>query len=115
MKHHLLTYALAPDYLDRRPQFRDEHLALARAAVDRGELLLGGMVEGAEEAVLLFAGEGPGVAEAVAAGDPYVRNGLVTAWRVREWVTVVGEGAASPVAESGPHDQAGGRPGCVTG
>lgn len=30
--------------------------------------------------------------------DPYVRNGLVKTWRVREWTTVVGEGAATPVA-----------------
>jgi hypothetical protein len=27
-----LTYDLVDDYLDRRPQFRDEHLALARVA-----------------------------------------------------------------------------------
>jgi len=45
--------------------------------------------------VLLFAGDGAGAAEAFARADPYVRNGLVTAWRVREWVTVVGEGAAT--------------------
>ena len=97
MKHYLLTYALAPDYLARRPEFRDAHLALARAAVDRGELLLGGMVEGAEEALLLFAGEDAGAAEAFAGSDPYVANSLVRAWRVREWVTVVGRGAAAPI------------------
>jgi uncharacterized protein YciI len=102
MKHFLLGYALAPDYLDRRPAFRVEHLALARAAVARGELLLGGAVlslsqGSAEEAVLLFAGEDATAAEAFARADPYVANGLVTAWRVREWVTVVGAGAAAPV------------------
>jgi uncharacterized protein YciI len=97
MKHFLLTYTLAPDYLERRPAFRDEHLALARAAVERGELLLGGALDPADEAMLLFAGEDPGVAEAFAKADPYVTNGLVTAWRVREWLTVVGEGAANPV------------------
>ena len=97
MKHFLLTYALAPDYLERRPAFRDEHLALARAAVDRGELRLGGALDPAEEAVLLFAGDDASAAEAFARADPYVANGLVTAWRVREWATVVGEGAARPV------------------
>ena len=97
MKHFLLTYTLAPDYLDRRPAFRGAHLALARAAVERGELLLGGALEGAEEAMLLFAGEDASAAEAFPKGDPYVLNGLVVAWRVREWVTVVGEGAAAPV------------------
>jgi uncharacterized protein YciI len=97
VKHYLLTYTLAPDYLERRPAFRDEHLALARAAVERGELLLGGALDPAEEAMLLFAGEDTGVAEAFAEADPYVANGLVTAWRVREWLTVVGGGAANPV------------------
>ena len=97
MKDFLLTYTLAPDYLERRPAFREEHLALARAAVARGELLLGGALNPPEEAMLLFAGEDTGAAEAFARGDPYVANGLVKAWRVREWLTVVGEGAANPV------------------
>ena len=102
MKHFLLTYTLAPDYLDRRPSFRADHLALAQAAVARGELLLGGAVAGLgdeapDEAQLLFAGEGPAAAEAFAHRDPYVANGLVERWRVREWVTVVGESAARPI------------------
>jgi uncharacterized protein len=97
MKHFLLTFALAPDYLQRRPEFRAEHLALARAAAARGELLLGGALVPAEEAMLLFRGEDAGVAEGFARADPYVTGGLVTAWRVREWLTVVGEAAASPV------------------
>lgn len=97
MKHFLLTYTLAPDYLERRPALRNEHLALARAAVERGELLLGGALDPADEAMLLFAGEDASAAEAFAKADPYVANGLVTAWRVREWLTVVGEGAANPV------------------
>jgi uncharacterized protein len=97
MKHFLLAYTLAADYLARRTQFREAHLALARAAADRGELLLGGMVEGAQEALLLFVGEDAGRAEAFAGADPYVLNGLVEGWRVREWVTVVGGGAAAPI------------------
>lgn len=102
MKHFLLTYTLAPDYLARRPEFRAEHLALAQAAVARGELQLGGAVAGLngeapEEAQLLFAGEDATAAEAFARADPYVANRLVAHWRVREWVTVVGERAAQPV------------------
>ena len=97
MRHYLLTYTLASDYLARRPEFRAVHLALAKAAVARGELLLGGALDPPEEAMLLFTGEGPEVAEAFARADPYVINGLVPAWRVREWTTVVGEGAAQPV------------------
>jgi uncharacterized protein YciI len=97
VKHFLLTYTLAPDYLARRPEFRAAHLAHARAAVDRGELLLGGALDPPEEAVLLFGGNSAEAAEAFARADPYVTNGLVTAWRVRVWTTVVGEGAAQPV------------------
>ena len=97
MKHFLLTYTLAPDYLERRAALRAEHLGYARDAVARGELVLGGALDPPEEAVLLFAGEDAAVAEAFARGDPYVVNGLVTAWRVREWTTVVGEGAARPI------------------
>jgi uncharacterized protein YciI len=102
MKHFLLSYTLAPDYLERRPQFRADHLALAQAAVARGELLLGGAVgglrgEAPEEAQLLFAGEDAGPAEAFARADPYVTSGIVVAWRVRQWVTVVGAGASQPV------------------
>ena len=102
MKHFLLTYSLAPDYLERRPAFRAEHLDRAQAAAARHELLLGGAVfDGGggvpEEAQLLFAGDTPETAEAFARGDPYVTNGLVLAWRVREWITVVGDGASQPV------------------
>jgi uncharacterized protein YciI len=104
MKHFLLTYTLADDYLERRPAFRAEHLALAQAAAERGELLLGGAVAGLggeapEEAQLLFAGDDACGAEAFARADPYVTNGLVGDWRVREWITVVGEQAASPVRQ----------------
>lgn len=98
MAHYLLIYDFAADYLERRQGFRIEHLALARAAAARGELVLGGAVEDPlDTGMLLFAGEGPQAAEAFARVDPYVANGVVTAWRVRRWRTVVGEGAAEPV------------------
>jgi len=44
--------------------------------------------------VLLFRGDSARVAEQFAENDPYVLNGLVTRWRVREWTTVVGTGVA---------------------
>jgi uncharacterized protein YciI len=97
VKHFLLTYTLAPDYLARRPEFREAHLGLAWAASACGELVLGGAVDGGEQALLLFAGEDAGAAEAFARSDPYVANGLVLDWRVREWLTVVGEDASNPV------------------
>ncbi|HEX6288358.1 MAG TPA: YciI-like protein [Herpetosiphonaceae bacterium] len=96
--HYLLLYDVAPDYLARRDAFRAEHLTLAWQAHARGELLLGGaLADPVDGAILLFQGDSPAVAERFAAGDPYVRNGLVIRWRVRPWTTVVGDWAAIPV------------------
>lgn len=56
----ILRDELVDDYLERRPQFHAEHLALAREAVARGELRLGGALAGpADEALLIFAGARP--------------------------------------------------------
>jgi hypothetical protein len=96
--HFLLRYQTSPDYLQRRGQFRDLHLAHAWRAVERGELLLGGAVgDPVEHALLLFQGDSPRAAEAFAQADPYVLNGLVLEWRVLPWATVVGPEAATPV------------------
>lgn len=97
--HYLLLYeSVVPDYAARRAQFRAEHLTLAWQAHARGELVLGGaFADPIDGAVLLFKGDSPSVAESFAKSDPYVRNGLVTKWRVREWTTVVGDDAAMPV------------------
>jgi hypothetical protein len=98
VKHFLLFYDTAPDYLDRRPHFRGQHLAHAKAAVERGELMLGGaLADPADRAVLLFQSESADVARAFAEADPYVLNGLVTTWQVREWTTVVGKNATIPL------------------
>jgi uncharacterized protein YciI len=96
--HYLLFYEYAPDYLERRGSVRHEHLRLAWAAHARGELILGGaFADPADGAVLLFRGESHEVALRFAARDPYVVNGLVLRHYVREWTTVVGDGAAAPV------------------
>ena len=92
--HYLLIYDLVDDYIERRGPLRASQLALAGAAEARGELVLGGALASPPDgAVLLFRGESPEAAEAFAAADPYVKNGLVTRWRVREWMTVVGRDA----------------------
>jgi uncharacterized protein len=106
MKHYLLFYELGEDHSTRRTQFRSAHLAKAWAASDRGELVLGGALANPapgetvgkpEGAALFFQGESPAVAEDFARTDPYVLNGLVKRWYVREWTTVAGAGAATPV------------------
>ena len=89
--HYLLIYDVVDDYVARRAPLRALHLDHARAAVARGELVLGGALANPPDgAVLLFVGDSPAAAEAFARADPYVLNGLVQRWRVREWTTVVG-------------------------
>jgi uncharacterized protein len=96
--HYLLFYEVVSDYEDRRRQFRTAHLAHGQQAVDRGELVLGGaLANPVDGAVLLFQGPSPAGAQRFAETDPYVTNGLVTSWRVREWTTVVGPNAACPI------------------
>lgn len=95
---YLLFYEYTADYLERRSQFRAEHLALAWAAQARGELVLAGaLANPADGAVLHFRAASSAVAEEFAKLDPYVCNGLVSRWYVREWTTVVGATAATPV------------------
>lgn len=95
MKHFLLIYDLVPDYLERRAQFREEHLKLAWSTP---ELVLGGaLADPADQAILLFRAESPDVVEAFVKKDPYFRHGLVKSHRVRPWTTVVGEDAINPV------------------
>lgn len=97
-KHFLLFYDVSDDFVARRLPFRNVHLAHAWSAQERGELVLAGaLAEPPNGAVLLFRGETPEVAERFARLDPYVTNGLVARWRVREWTTVVGHDAATPV------------------
>jgi uncharacterized protein YciI len=98
MPHYLLFYDVADDYLARRGDFRAAHLAKAWAAEADGHLVLAGaLADPVDGAVLLFKADDRSVVERFARADPYVVNGLVTRWRVREWTTVAGAGAVLPV------------------
>jgi uncharacterized protein YciI len=89
--HLVLIYDLVDDYLDRRGPLREEHLALARAAHDRGELAMAGaFAEPADRALLVWSTEDESVVRAFAEADPYVANGLVQHWEIRPWNVVVG-------------------------
>ncbi len=98
LRHYLLLYEVGSDYVEKRAEFRSVHLQKAWQAHERGELVLGGALsDPVDGAVLLFKGDSPQCAEEFARTDPYVMNGLVARWRVREWTTVVGDGAANPI------------------
>ncbi len=88
--HYILFYDVVDDYVAKRAPFREAHLKHAHGAHERGELVLAGaLADPADGAVLVF--RSPESAEAFAKNDPYVLNGLVKAWRVRKWMTVIGD------------------------
>jgi uncharacterized protein len=92
--YYLLLYDVVENFTERRTPYRDAHLALARAANERGELLLAGaFAEPADGAALVFKGDDQSVAERFAASDPYVKEGLVKHWTVRKWTVVIGNGS----------------------
>lgn len=89
--YYILFYKTVDNYVERRKPFRDEHLKLAMEAYNNGSIVLAGaLADPADEAVLVFKGDSPAVAEAFALNDPYVKNGLISEWTVRPWTVVIG-------------------------
>ena len=91
MPYFALIYEAVPDYVERRVAFREQHLRVAADSTTRGELLLGGaFADPVDRALLVFRAADRNVVEEFARNDPYVVNGLVARWEVREWTVVVG-------------------------
>jgi len=89
--HYVLLYDYVEDVLERRQPYRAEHLALLEGLLERGELVMAGAwAAPVDGAALVFHVEDPATIEAFVEQDPYVQNGLVTSWRIREWTVVLG-------------------------
>jgi uncharacterized protein YciI len=89
--YYILFYEVVEDHVTRRAPYREEHLRLLNEAHRRGELVMAGAFsEPVDGAVLVFRADDAAVPTRFAEHDPYVRNGLVTRWKVRGWNVVVG-------------------------
>lgn len=55
-----------------------------------GVLIMVGALNPADKAVLIFQCDDESFVEDFVPRDPYVKNGLVTSWEIREWAVVVG-------------------------
>ncbi len=87
----LLFYDYVENVVERRAPYREAHLVLVREYVARGELVLGGaFADPVDGAALVFKVEDRAKVEEFVGKDPYIVNGLVTGWRIREWSVVVG-------------------------
>jgi uncharacterized protein YciI len=92
MRYFALTYEVVPNFAGRRAAYRDAHLRLVREASARGLLMLAGPLgDPPDGALLVFRADSPSTVEGFARADPYVIEGLVTAWRVRPWNVVLGD------------------------
>lgn len=92
MAYFALQYDVVPDHLTRRTPFRDAHLALAREAESRGELVMAGALSDPLGALLIFRSDDDDdtCVRAFVSADPYVTEGLVTRWQIRPWAVVLG-------------------------
>ena len=89
--YYVLLYDYAEDVAQRRGPFRDEHLGLLTRLHGEGQVALAGAwVDPLDGAAIVFKAASPKVVEEFVAADPYVVNGLVTRWRIREWNVVIG-------------------------
>ena len=87
----LLTYGYVDNIIERRVPYRQAQLALVADYVNRGELVLGGaFANPADGAAIVFKVESQATIKEFVESDPYVVNGLVTEWQIREWTVVVG-------------------------
>jgi uncharacterized protein YciI len=94
MPYFALMYEVVEDFANKRTPFRPAHLKEVRDAQARGELIMAGALGEPAGALLIFRAADKFTAEAFANNDPYVKEGLVTKWKVRPWTVVVGQDPA---------------------
>jgi uncharacterized protein len=88
-EHLLLLYDYVEDAVERRAPHREEHLALVRRHQEDGVLVMAGALgDPPHGGALAFRTDDRAVVEGFVAEDPYVRHGVVTAWRIEQWRVV---------------------------
>jgi uncharacterized protein len=80
-----LFYESADDVASKAPAHFPAHSARLEEFRERGELLMVGTFSNPQEEGSMSVFVTRAGAEAFAEGDPFVRNGVVCDWTVREW------------------------------
>ena len=87
--HILLLYDYVEDMVDRRTPHREAHLARITEQRDAGRLVMAGALgDPPLGGALVFKGVDPEQVERFARDDPYMKAGLITAWRAQPWKLV---------------------------
>lgn len=84
--HHILFYEYVESMLEERVPYREAHLAHLNEARETGIIVMAGALgDPPHGGALVFRETDPETIEAFVQADPYVKAGLVTAWRVERW------------------------------
>ena len=95
--HYLVFYEGVDNYAELRQPFLAPHRQYLRDAHARGDLVqAGALLNPGDGSVLVIKADAIDVAERFAANDPFVLNGVVKRWYVREWNTIIGPEATVP-------------------
>jgi hypothetical protein len=86
----VLLYTSAPDVVPLARANFAAHRAYYEGFLARGDLLLLGTFENAQDDGSMAVFTTREAAEEFAAGDPFVRNGVVTGYEIRGWNAVGG-------------------------
>lgn len=86
----MIRYKYVPDIINKRQPYRQQHLQLLQSYVDKKQCLLGGALDSAEYAYIVFNVNDKNIAEDFVKNDPYVINKLVTDYNIDLWNVVIG-------------------------
>ena len=90
MPYFILFYETVPNYVEKRQPFRNDHLQHAENAKAEGLLkLAGAFANPANGAAFIFQCDTMEAIEKFAEADPYVQNGIIRKWYIREWTVVI--------------------------
>jgi uncharacterized protein YciI len=95
---YVLFYESADDVLSKAPAHFEAHVARGNEYHDRGLLLMYGPFGDPQKEGSMAVFTSRAAAEEFAIGDPFVLNGVVRNWQIREWDEVfVGDDALAVV------------------
>jgi uncharacterized protein YciI len=87
--YYILFYKTVENYFERRAPLRGEHLDLVHSFHADGRLIMAGaLADPPDAAILIFKGDSPDAAKEFVNNDPYIKNGLITEWSIRQWNVV---------------------------
>ena len=91
-------YEMTPDIMSQVPAHMSAHQERWQEFVQRGELLMIGPFANAQEDGAMAVFTTREAAEEFVRGDPFVLNGIVRKWVIRDWIEVL---VPEPSAEGG--------------